>query len=357
MENKSIKNIMKKNPYIKIKNRKIGLDYLPVVIVELGINHKGSLQLAKKMVDAAVRAGAEIIKHQTHVPEDEMSLEAKKIIPKNANKNIYDLIKSCMLSKEEEKKLKKYVEDKGSIFISTPFSRQAANDLSEINVPAFKIGSGECNNYPLLKHISKIKKPIVLSTGMNDIKSIKKSVSILSKNKIQYALLHCTNLYPTLPKQMRLNGILELKNIFPKAVIGYSDHSGSNLSSLTAVALGASIVEKHFTIDSIKSGPDISSSINEKDLKKLISDINEIYVSKKGSVKPIKAEKSTANFAFASVVAIKNIKKGERFSNKNLWVKRPGNGDSLADKLEKILGKICKKEIKKNTQLKLKNVY
>ena len=111
---------MKKNPYIKISKRKIGPDYLPVVIVELGINHKGSLKLAKKMVDAAIRAGAEIIKHQTHVPEDEMSLEAKKLY-QNANKNIYDLIKSCMLSKQEEKILKKYVEDKGSIFISTPF--------------------------------------------------------------------------------------------------------------------------------------------------------------------------------------------------------------------------------------------
>lgn len=347
---------MKKKPYIKIKKRKIGPDYLPVVIVELGINHRGSLKLAKKMVDAAVRAGAEIIKHQTHVPEDEMSLEAKKIIPKNANKNIYDLIKSCMLSKQEEKILKKYVEDKGSIFISTPFSRHAANDLFEINVPAFKIGSGECNNYPLIKHISKMKKPIILSTGMNDLRSIKKSAKILLDNKIQFALLHCTNLYPTLPKQMRLNGILELKKCFPQAVIGYSDHSGNNLSSLTAVALGASIVEKHFTIDSIKSGPDISSSINEKDLKQLINDLNEIYASKKGGVEPIKEEKSTANFAFASVVAIKDIKKGEKFSSDNLWVKRPGNGDFLADKLEKIFGKICKKPIKKNTQLKKKNV-
>ena len=219
--------------------------------------------------------------------------------------------------------------------------------MFEINVPAFKIGSGECNNYPLIKHISKMKKPIILSTGMNDIRSIKKSVNILSNNKIQFALLHCTNLYPTSPKQMRLNGILELKKSFPKAVIGYSDHSGNNLSSLTAVALGASIVEKHFTIESIKSGPDISSSINEKDLKKLINDLNEIYVSKKGGVKPIKEEKFTANFAFASVVAIKDIKKGEKFSSKNLWVKRPGNGDFLADKLEKIYGKICKKGVKK----------
>lgn len=357
MESKSNKMKINKNPYIKIKNRKIGPDYPPVVIVELGINHKGSLEVAKKLVDAAARSGAEIIKHQTHVPEDEMSLEAKKIVPRNANKNIYDLIKDCMLSKVEEKALKLYVEKKGIIYISTPFSRQASNNLFSINVPAFKIGSGECNNYPLIKHISKMKKPIILSTGMNDVNSIKKSVKILLSNKIKFALLHCTNLYPTLPNQMRLNGIQELKKRFPKAVIGYSDHSGNNLSSLTAVALGACIIEKHFTIDSIKAGPDISSSINEKNLKNLIKDLYEIYISKKGGIKPIKAEKSTANFAFASVVAIKDIEKGEKFSNKNLWVKRPGNGYFLADKLESIYGRRCKCSVKKNTQLKKKNVF
>ena len=347
----------KKNPYIKIKNRRIGLDYLPVVIAELGINHMGNLKIAKKMVDAAARAGVEIIKHQTHVPEDEMILEAKKIIPKNANRNIYDLIKSCMLSQKDEKELKLYTEKKGVIYISTPFSREASNILFSIKVPAFKIGSGECNNYPLVKHISKMNKPIILSTGMNDLESIKKSVKILSKNKVPHALLHCTNLYPTLPNQMRLNGILELKKKFPKAVIGYSDHSGNCLSSITAVALGASIVEKHFTIDSIKSGPDISSSINEKSLKQLIKDVNEVYISKKGSVKSIKEEKATSNFAFASVVAIKNIKKKDKFTNKNLWVKRPGNGYFLADKLEGLYGKTCKAYIKKDTQLKKKNVY
>lgn len=347
----------KRNPFIKIKNRKIGSDYPPVVIAELGINHKGHIKVAKKMVDAAARAGVEIIKHQTHVPEDEMSLEAKKIVPKNANKNIYDLIRSCMLSEKDEKDLKLYTEKKGIIYISTPFSRKASNILFSIKVPAFKIGSGECNNYPLIKHISKMKKPIILSTGMNNINSIKKSVKILSSNHIKFALLHCTNLYPTQPDQMRLNGILELKKKFPNAVIGYSDHSGNNLSSLTAVALGASIVEKHFTIDSIKSGPDISSSINEKNLKKLIKEINEVYISKKGGVAPIKEEKSTANFAFASVVAIQDIKKGEKFSIKNLWVKRPGNGYFLAEKLHQLFGKVCKAAIKKDTQLKRKNVY
>ena len=350
---------MKKNnnPYIQIKNRKIGIDYPPVVIVELGINHKGNLKLAKKMVDAAIRAGAEIIKHQTHVPEDEMSSEAKKITPKNANRNIYDLIKSCMLSEKEELELKKYVEKKKTIFISTPFSRKAANILYKFKVPAFKIGSGECNNYPLIKHISKMNKPVILSTGMNDLVSIRKSVKILKNKKIPFALLHCTNLYPTLPNQMRLNGILELKKTFPNAVVGYSDHSGNNLSSITAVALGASIVEKHFTINLIKSGPDISSSINEKDLKKLIIDLKEVYKSKKGGIKPIKAERSTANFAFASVVAIKDIKKGEKFSNKNLWVKRPGNGYFSAEKLESLHGKICKISINYDVQLSKKNVY
>ena len=139
--------------FIKIGNRKIGPSFKPLVIFELGINHNGSLKLAKKIVDDAIKAGAEIIKHQTHIPEDEMSLEAKKIIPINANKNIFDLIDDCSLNEKEEMELKKYIEKKGAIFLSTPFSRKAVDRLIKFKVKAFKIGSGECNNYPLIDYI------------------------------------------------------------------------------------------------------------------------------------------------------------------------------------------------------------
>ena len=233
---------MKRLNFIKIGTRKIGPDFKPLVIFELGINHNGSLKLAKKIVDDAIKAGAEIIKHQTHIPEDEMSLEAKKIVPINSNKNIYDLIKECSLNEAEELELKRYIEKKGAIFLSTPFSRKAADRLLKFRVKAFKIGSGECNNYPLVDYIASFGKPIIISTGMNDVKSIRKAIKILDKRKVQYAILHTTNLYPTMYSEVRLNALIELKKIFPNTVIGLSDHTGDNYTSYAAVAMGASII-------------------------------------------------------------------------------------------------------------------
>ena len=201
------------NRLIKIKNRLVGDSHKPLIIIELGINHNGNLKLAKKIILEAKKSGAEIIKHQTHIPEDEMSIEAKKIIPGNANVNIYDLIKKCSISEDKERELKKFVEKNKMIFLSTPFSRQSVDRLVNLDVPAFKIGSGECNNYPLIDYICSFRKPVILSTGMNDIKAIKKSVKIIEKYKIQYALMHTTNLYPTPHKLVRLNAINELPSL------------------------------------------------------------------------------------------------------------------------------------------------
>lgn len=140
-----------KNPYIEIAGRKVGADYAPLVIAEIGINHEGSLKVAKEMVDAAQRAGVEVVKHQTHIVEDEMSGAAKKVIPGNADVSIYEIMERCSLNEADELELKNYVESKGMIFISTPFSRAAAERLKKFDIPAYKIGSGECNNYPLLE--------------------------------------------------------------------------------------------------------------------------------------------------------------------------------------------------------------
>ena len=177
----------------KIGKRIISDNKPPLIIAELGINHNGSLKKAKFLVDKAFRAGAEIVKHQTHIPEDEMSEEAKHIIPSHTKKNIYSIIEKCALSEKDEFELMRYTKKKGLIFISTPFSRKAVDRLVKFKVPAFKIGSGECNNYPLVDYIAKQKKPIILSTGMNTIKSIKPAVIIIRKYKIPYVLLHCTN--------------------------------------------------------------------------------------------------------------------------------------------------------------------
>ncbi|OUX37994.1 MAG: polyhydroxyalkanoate biosynthesis repressor PhaR [Candidatus Pelagibacter sp. TMED273] len=343
---------MKELNFIKIGNRKIGPSFRPLVIFELGINHSGSLKIAKKIVDEAIKAGAEIIKHQTHIPEDEMSLEAKKIVPINANKNIYDLIEDCSLNEVEELQLKRYVEKKGAIFLSTPFSRKAADRLAKFKVKAFKIGSGECNNYPLLDHIASFGKPIIISTGMNNINSIKKAIKILKRRKVQYAVLHTTNLYPTKHNEVRLNALIELKKIFPNTVIGLSDHTGDNYTSYAAIAMGASIIEKHFIDNSSRKGPDISASVNTKQMIELIKGIDLIKKAIPGGIQPILREKKTANFAFASVVANKDLEKGTILNRNNIWVRRPGNGDFRAEQYYSLLGKKIKLKVKKNTQIK-----
>jgi len=172
------------HPYISIAGRKIGYDFKPLVIAEIGINHEGSLKTAFQMVDAALLAGAEVVKHQTHVVEDEMCKKAKEVIPGNADVSIYEIMERCALNEEEEIQLKNYVESKGMIFISTPFSRAAADRLEKMGVSGYKIGSGECNNYPLLEHIASFGKPIILSTGKNSIESIEKALEIIRKNNV-----------------------------------------------------------------------------------------------------------------------------------------------------------------------------
>lgn len=338
--------------YIEIAGRKIGPDFPPVVIAELGINHEGSLQTALEMVDAAARAGVEILKHQTHIVEDEMSSEARKIIPGNADVSIYEIMERCALSEQNEMRLKRYVESKKMIFISTPFSRAAADRLNKMDVPAFKIGSGECNNYPLLRHIAQFGKPVILSTGMNDIESIRKAVAIFDAHAIPVILLHTTNLYPTPPELVRLGAMQEMAAAFPDKVYGLSDHTVSNLACLSAVALGASVLERHFTDRMDRPGPDIVNSMDETAARALIRDSAIVYSMLGGSKRAARQEQVTIDFAYASVVTIKPIKRGETFSTDNLWVKRPGKGGIPAEQFENILNKKAATDIAPNIQLK-----
>lgn len=341
---------------MKINNRKIGFDSKPLIIVEIGINHEGCLETAFKMVDAAFKSGAEIIKHQTHIIDDEMSSESKKIVPGNSKDSIYSIMKRCALNKYDEIKLKKYVESKGMIFISTPFSRAAADRLEDMDVCAYKIGSGECNNYPLIKHISSFKKPIILSTGMNDIKSIKPSVEIMRNENIDFALLHTTNLYPTPNNLVRLNAMSELAEAFPDAIVGLSDHTVTNHACYGAVALGASILERHFTDSMDRTGPDIICSMDPAALEELISGSEIIYNQRSGAKSAVSEESVTIDFAFASVVSISSIKKGEQFTEQNIWVKRPGTGDYLAKDYESLIGKFACNDINENVQIARKDV-
>ena len=241
-------------------------------------------------------------------------------------------------------------------FISTPFSRKSVDRLIKFGVKSFKVGSGEFNNFPLLDYICKFKKPMIISTGMHSIATVKKVVDHLRKKKAIFCLLHTTNLYPTPDKLVRLDSLKEIKQNFSDLVFGLSDHTKTNYSSFGAVTLGASIIEKHFTDHKKRKGPDIPASIDENELKELIIGCNILRLQRGGNKNHLKQEQVTRNFAFASVVTIKDIKKGERFSKNNLWVKRPGNGQIKAKDYYKVLGKKSKKNIRNNIQLKLSHI-
>ncbi|WP_045860439.1 N-acetylneuraminate synthase family protein [Teredinibacter purpureus] len=337
---------------IIIDGRKIGPAHPPLVIAEIGINHNGCLTTAKKMVDAAARAGVEIIKHQTHIVEDEMSRAAKSVIPGNATSSIYDIMRECALSEDDERALKRYVEDKGMIFFSTPFSRAAANRLADMNVSAYKIGSGECNNTPLIQHVCAQEKPVILSTGMNNIGSIANAVTLFRAYHIPYALLHTTNLYPTPPHLVRLGAMTEMAHAFPDAVFGLSDHTTNNIACMGAIALGASIVERHFTDHMQREGPDIICSMDEHACRELIHDSKTLHVQLGGHKTATPEEKITMDFAFSTVVSIKAIQKGEPFNHDNIWVKRPGCGDIPAVDYESLIGKVAAQAIENDTHLK-----
>ena len=339
------------NPYFEIAGRKIGPDYPPLLIAEIGINHEGDLEVAKAMVDAAQRAGAEVVKHQTHIVADEMSGAAKKVIPGNATVSIYEIMERCALNEADEWALKTYVESKGMIFISTPFSRAAAERLKKFDIPAYKIGSGECNNYPLLEHIAAFGKPVILSTGMNTIESVQKAVAIFDRYQVPVALLHTTNLYPTPIPLVRLGAMTQLHEAFPDKVFGLSDHTLNNHACLGAVALGASILERHFTDHMQRTGPDIVCSMDEQACRELIVGAHEIWQMRGGEKRPAAEEQVTIDFAFATVCSIAPIAEGETLTKDNIWVKRPGTGKILAEHFDSLLGKKATRAIAADEQL------
>lgn len=340
-----------------IDSIKIGENHSPLVIAEIGINHGGSLKNAKELVFSAKNAGCKIIKHQTHIVEDEMSNAAKLVIPSHTNESIYDIMDKCSLSEDEEFELMKYTNELGLIFISTPFSRSALYRLIDFNIPAIKIGSGECNNYPLLKEVASFKKPVILSTGMNDLDTVSKAVNIFDDLECPLAILHTTNLYPTPNKLVRLGAINDLMNAFPGKPVGLSDHTITNHSSFGAIALGASIIEKHYVDDrNIRFGPDISCSMDESDCKKLIEGSKILFEQRGGIKNKIPEEQNTRDFAYASVCSTQKILKGEKFTKNNIWVRRPGTGDFLAEKYEYVVGKTASTDIEPNTTLKKHHV-
>lgn len=322
----------------------------PFIIAEAGINHDGEFKKAIELVDLAINSGASAIKFQTHITDKEMIPTDMK--PGNiSEESLWDIIDRCVLDNEQERSLFDYAKEKGILFFSTPFSREGADRLNELGVELYKIGSGECNNLPLLNHVANFKKPMILSTGMNDISSIKASVETILNHGVPLALLHCTSIYPAPPETMRLGAITHLKDEFPDLEIGLSDHSLGISVALGSVAVGANIVEKHFTKSRQWPGPDNPFSIEPNELKNLVDWSKEIWKARGGKKDILDDEKPVIDFAYACVVAIKDINKGEALSLDNIWVKRPGTGEIFAKDFEDVLGKVATVDISENTQL------
>ncbi len=338
------------NKFIQVGKRRIGLDYPPLVIAEIGINHNGSLPVAKQMASAAIKAGAEIIKHQTHIPDEEMSAEAKSAIPGNSSYSIYDIMARCALNEADERSLKEFIESTGTLFLSTPFSFAAVDRLERFGVLAYKIGSGEMNNLPLVDYVASLGKPIFLSTGMNHLDAVKKTVEVITKHHNQFVLLHTTNLYPTPPHLIRLGALEEFKKAFPGEIIGLSDHSIDNLACLAATALGASVLERHFTDSKERPGEDICCSMTPEELKVLIEGSARIAQMRGGKKQAAPEETVTIQFAFASLVAARDIPAGKKLERADLTAKRPAGGIPAAQ-MEEAIGKTARNEILAGKQI------
>jgi sialic acid synthase SpsE len=341
---------------MQIGSRVLGPDQPPFVIAEIGINHEGDAAKARRMIDDAAAAGCECVKFQSHVIEDEYVPAAGKVIPGNAKESILEIMRRCAFDEQTERELKKYAEDRGLIYLSTPFSRAAANRLERMGVLAYKIGSGECNNTPLVDHIAAFGKPVLVSTGMNDLASVGRTVQILERRGVPYGLFHCTSMYPTPYSKVRLGALAQLAAAFPRAVLGLSDHSLGIYTCLAAVPLGARLLEKHFTSDESWPGPDVSISITPKELRELIVGSRAVFEALGGVKDVLPEEQPTIDFAYASVVTTLSVRAGERFTRDNLWVKRPGTGEIHATRYEEVLGRVAQRDVAKDALLSWSDV-
>lgn len=337
---------------MQIGTRKIGPEHPPLVIAEIGINHGGSLAVAKEMVRLAAASGCECVKHQTHILEDEMTDEAKQIFPPNADVSIWEVMARCALSQDDEIELKRYTESLGMIYLSTPFSRAAAEFLESIGVLAYKIGSGEADNLPLIRHIARLGKPVILSTGMQTIETIRASVEILQAEGVDFALLECTNLYPSPPEIVSLRGVKDLQDAFPGVPVGFSDHSIGPEMALASVALGACILERHYTDTRYRVGPDIINSMDPSELRHLIDRSKEIWIASRNPKERTAAEEPVYRFARASVVADRDLPAGHVITEADIWARRPGSGEIAGYDFDKVVGKRTTRALPRNTQLK-----
>lgn len=323
-----------------------------LIIAEAGVNHNGRLDLAKKMVEVAADCGADFVKFQSFVAQNCVSIKAKKakyqLENTGNNESQLEMIKKLELDKKAHRELITHARKCKIGFLSTPFDLDSIKLLDELKLELFKIPSGEITNLPYLKAIARLNKKIILSTGMANLGEIEAALNILCKygsKRSNITLLHCNTEYPTPFEDVNLKAMQSLKEAF-KLDVGYSDHTLGIHISLAAVALGAKVIEKHFTLDKTLQGPDHKASLEPNELKTLCKNIRELELAfGNGVKKPSKSEKKNIFVVRKSLVAKTEIKKGTKFSVENLTTKRPGKGIS-AMRYDEFLGKIAKKNYK-----------
>lgn len=338
---------------IKIADHIIGTKPPCFIIAEAGVNHNGRIALAHQLVDAAVKAGADAVKFQTFKAEKLVTRDAPQAEYQARNtgktESQYDMLKRLELSAEAYRELSAYCRKRKIIFLSTPFDEESADLLEALNVPAFKIGSGELTNLPFLSHVARKKKPMIISTGMATIAEVKEAIIAIRRigNK-QIVLLHCVSSYPAEARWANLRAIQNMQKQFGLPV-GYSDHTIGHETALAAVALGACVIEKHFTIDRNLPGPDQKLSLEPDELKQLINEIRIVELALGNGIKrPVKTEKPIANLVRRSLVAACNIPAGILLARKHIAIKRPGTGLPPA-MLTKLVGQKTNRFIKQGT--------
>lgn len=334
---------------IEIGKFKVGDGLCPLVIAEAGINHNGDKLIAMEMVHAAKEAGADIIKFQTHIAEAEM-LPDRSVgsdAGSHVTRSLFDIMSECHLSLETHLELQAEAKKLGILFFSTPFSIEAVELLEKVKVPAYKIGSGETTNLPFLTYIAKKGKPIILSTGTADWDEVRKAVEVIQKDNSGLILMQCTSNYPTPYENVNLGVMQKMSETF-KVPVGLSDHCKGNYACFGAVAKGACMVEKHFTLSRRLPGIDQNSSIEPHELKDLVDGVKAVYAAL-GDKKELNEEAKKVRHGFSeSVVTIKPLKKGDIFKEHiNIWVKRPGSGIPSYD-LPKVIGRKAARDLPEN---------
>jgi N-acetylneuraminate synthase/N,N'-diacetyllegionaminate synthase len=336
---------------IKKEDKLIGEEEHCFIIAEAGVNHNGNVELAKKLIDTAKDAGADAVKFQT--------FKAENVVTKNSEKaeyqkettgkgSQYNMIKKLELTEYDFKELADYAKKKGILFLSSPFDKESVDLLYELDVPVFKIASGEITNFPLLRYIAKKRKPIILSTGMSTLGEVEEALKVIRNEGVEdIVLLHCVSNYPAKIEDVNLKAMETLKQAF-KIPVGFSDHTLGITASIAAVASGACLIEKHFTLDRNLPGPDHKASLEPDELKEMVKTIRDVEKALgDGIKKPTKEEEEIKKVARRSVVAKVDISEGAIITEDMLDVKRPGTG--IEPKyIERIIGKRAKINIKKD---------